>query len=217
MLEIYVYWLEVSSREFAMSTIASRVKPALFSTSIFTEMNTLAQQYNAVNLGQGKPDADTPSDIIQRLIQVSQAGCYNQYAPAPGTPALRQAVADHAARFYNLDIDPLIGQRLEHLRRDADVRTHADADERNLADPVVADDLPCRECDALLLHHGFDPRPLLRRQVLQAFHGRRHPGVAALWRASVADLLGRPLCEQLHRLFRITGPVRRRDDGVDVG
>jgi N-succinyldiaminopimelate aminotransferase len=100
---------EVSSREFAMSTIASRVKPALFSTSIFTEMNTLAQQYNAVNLGQGKPDADTPSDIIQRLIQVSQAGRYNQYAPAPGTPALRQAVADHAARFYNLDIDPLKG------------------------------------------------------------------------------------------------------------
>jgi N-succinyldiaminopimelate aminotransferase len=92
-----------------MSTIASRVKPALFSTSIFTEMNTLAQQYNAVNLGQGKPDADTPSDIIQRLIQVSQAGRYNQYAPSPGTPALRQAVADHAARFYNLDIDPLKG------------------------------------------------------------------------------------------------------------
>ncbi|MBA2396757.1 MAG: aminotransferase class I/II-fold pyridoxal phosphate-dependent enzyme [Ktedonobacteraceae bacterium] len=92
-----------------MPTIASRVKPALFSTSIFTEMNTLAQQYNAVNLGQGKPDADTPSDIIQRLIQVSQAGRYNQYAPAPGTPALRQAVSDHAARFYNLDIDPLRG------------------------------------------------------------------------------------------------------------
>jgi N-succinyldiaminopimelate aminotransferase len=100
---------EVSSREFAMPTIASRVKPALFSTSIFTEMNTLAQQYNAVNLGQGKPDADTPSDIIQRLIQVSQAGRYNQYAPAQGTPALRQAVSDHAARFYNLDIDPLRG------------------------------------------------------------------------------------------------------------
>jgi N-succinyldiaminopimelate aminotransferase len=100
---------EVSSREFTMPTIASRVKPALFSTSIFTEMNSLAQQYNAVNLGQGKPDADTPSDIIQRLIEVSQAGRYNQYAPAPGTPALRQAVADHAARFYNLDIDPLKG------------------------------------------------------------------------------------------------------------
>ena len=72
-------------------------------------MNTLAQQYNAVNLGQGKPDADTPSDIIQRLIEVSQAGRYNQYAPSPGTPALRQAVADHAARFYNMDIDPLKG------------------------------------------------------------------------------------------------------------
>lgn len=92
-----------------MSTIASRVTSNPFSTSIFTEMNTLAQQYNAVNLGQGKPDADTPSDIIQRLVQVSQAGRYNQYAPAPGVPSLRQAVADHAARFYNMDIDPLKG------------------------------------------------------------------------------------------------------------
>ena len=92
-----------------MPTIASRVTSNPFSTSIFTEMNTLAQQYNAVNLGQGKPDADTPSDIIQRLVQVAQAGRYNQYAPAPGVASLRQAVADHAARFYGMDIDPLRG------------------------------------------------------------------------------------------------------------
>ncbi len=92
-----------------MPTIASRVKSQPFGISIFTEMNTLAQRYNAVNLGQGRPDADTPSDIIERLIQVSQAGRYNQYAAAPGVASLRQAIADHAARFYNLPIDPLRG------------------------------------------------------------------------------------------------------------
>ncbi|GCF09099.1 aminotransferase class I/II-fold pyridoxal phosphate-dependent enzyme [Dictyobacter arantiisoli] len=77
-----------------------------FGTTIFTEINVLAQQYHALNLGQGKPDFDTPSDIVAELVKASQAGNYNQYAPGPGTPDLRQAVAHHAARFYDLDIDP---------------------------------------------------------------------------------------------------------------
>src|SRR5256884_3037355 len=90
-----------------MSTSASRV--ATFGTTIFTEVNTLAQQYNALNLGQGKPDFDTPQDIIMQLVQAAQSGQHNQYAPGPGTASLRQAVVDHAARFYNLDINPVGG------------------------------------------------------------------------------------------------------------
>lgn len=90
-----------------MSSAASRV--ATFGTTIFTEINQLAQQYQALNLGQGKPDFDTPPDIIQHLVQAAQSGQYNQYAPGPGTASLRQAVADHAGRFYNMDIDPARG------------------------------------------------------------------------------------------------------------
>ncbi len=90
-----------------MSSSARRV--ATFGTTIFTEINELAQQYDALNLGQGKPDFDTPSDIVAQLVQALQSGKYNQYAPGPGVPALRKAVADHAGRFYNLDIDPVQG------------------------------------------------------------------------------------------------------------
>src|SRR5579875_1224661 len=90
-----------------MPTVASRV--ALFGTTIFTEINVLAQQYNALNLGQGKPDFDTPPDIVRHLVQAAQAGQYNQYAPGPGTASLRKAVADHAGRFYDMDIDPVKG------------------------------------------------------------------------------------------------------------
>ncbi len=90
-----------------MSTSARRV--ATFGTTVFTEINTLAQQYDALNLGQGKPDFDTPPDIIMHLVQAAQAGQYNQYAPGPGTTSLRQAIVDHAGRFYNLDIDPAHG------------------------------------------------------------------------------------------------------------
>ena len=90
-----------------MSSSARRVET--FGTTIFTEINELALQYNALNLGQGKPDFDTPTDIVMQLAQALQSGKYNQYAPGIGTSALRHAVANHAARFYGLDIDPARG------------------------------------------------------------------------------------------------------------
>lgn len=82
---------------------------ATFGTTIFTEINNLAQEYNALNLGQGKPDFDTPPAIIESLTKALHDGQHNQYAPGPGTASLRKAVADHAARFYNLEFDPLSG------------------------------------------------------------------------------------------------------------
>ena len=90
-----------------MSTYARRV--ATFGTTVFTEINALAQQYNALNLGQGKPDFDTPPDIVAHLSQAAQAGQYNQYAPGSGTASLRQAIVDHSARFYGMDIDATRG------------------------------------------------------------------------------------------------------------
>lgn len=87
-----------------MPSSAQRV--ATFGTTIFTEMNQLAQQHQALNLGQGKPDFDTLPEILEQLKFFLSTGQHNQYAPGPGTPSLRQAVANHAARFYNLNIDP---------------------------------------------------------------------------------------------------------------
>src|SRR5581483_4886769 len=90
-----------------MPTYARRVET--FGTTIFTEINVLAQQYNAINLGQGKPDFDSPPDIVAQVVRALQSGQHNQYAPGPGTPSLRKAVADHASRFYQLPIDPSNG------------------------------------------------------------------------------------------------------------
>ena len=90
-----------------MPTSARRISN--FGTTVFTEINMLAQQYNALNLGQGKPDFDTPPDIVMRLVQAAQAGLYNQYAPGPGTSSLRRAIASHAEHFYDLEINPAKG------------------------------------------------------------------------------------------------------------
>ena len=88
-------------------TYARRVSS--FGTTIFTEINNLAREHQAVNLGQGMPDFDGPREVIEAAAQALLSGEANQYAPGPGIPALRQGVAHHAKAFYNMDIDPQNG------------------------------------------------------------------------------------------------------------
>jgi N-succinyldiaminopimelate aminotransferase len=90
-----------------MSIMANRVSH--LGTSVFTEINDLAQKHNAVNLGQGKPDFDAPPDVVARAVESLKDGLHNQYAPGHGVVSLRKAVAAHAGRFYNMDIDPMQG------------------------------------------------------------------------------------------------------------
>ncbi len=87
-----------------MPTIARRVVP--FGTTVFTEISAIAQEYNAVNLGQGRPDFDGPALAIDAFRRALQTEGVNQYPPGPGIPALRQGIASHAARAYGLEINP---------------------------------------------------------------------------------------------------------------
>jgi N-succinyldiaminopimelate aminotransferase len=73
--------------------------------TIFTQMSTLAMRTQSVNLGQGFPDVDGPPEVIARAVAALESG-RNQYAPGPGVPELRQAIARHQQRNYGLDLDP---------------------------------------------------------------------------------------------------------------
>ena len=72
--------------------------------TVFEVMSRLAQAHDAVNLGQGFPDGNGPDDVVAAAADYLANGV-NQYPSMMGIPALRQAVAAHAARFYGLDID----------------------------------------------------------------------------------------------------------------
>ena len=72
--------------------------------TIFAVMSALANEYNAINLGQGFPDEDGPDVILERAAKEVVSG-NNQYAPVMGVPALREAVAHDNQRFYGLEID----------------------------------------------------------------------------------------------------------------
>jgi N-succinyldiaminopimelate aminotransferase len=80
-------------------------KLAGFGTTIFAEMSALAVTTGSINLGQGFPDTDGPSEVLEAAVEAIRSGV-NQYPPGPGMPVLRQAIADHQRRFYGLDVDP---------------------------------------------------------------------------------------------------------------
>jgi N-succinyldiaminopimelate aminotransferase len=74
-------------------------------TTIFEEMSSLAVRTGSVNLGQGFPDEDGPSPVVEAAVDALRSG-RNQYAPGPGVPELREAVAAHQARHYGIELDP---------------------------------------------------------------------------------------------------------------
>ncbi|GAB76553.1 succinyldiaminopimelate aminotransferase apoenzyme [Austwickia chelonae] len=76
-----------------------------FGTTIFTVMSDLAARHGAVNLGQGFPDTDGPEHLMRAAAQAIQDG-HNQYPPLRGNAVLREAVAEHQHRFYDLSVDP---------------------------------------------------------------------------------------------------------------
>lgn len=75
-----------------------------FGATIFGEMSALAARTGAINLGQGFPDTDGPAAILDAAREAIAAGA-NQYPPAIGIPALREAIAGHQKRFYDLSVD----------------------------------------------------------------------------------------------------------------
>ncbi|HEY7439143.1 MAG TPA: pyridoxal phosphate-dependent aminotransferase [Acidimicrobiia bacterium] len=82
--------------------LVGRMQP--FGTTIFAEMSALAVATGAVNLGQGFPDTDGPSEIAEAAVAAIRAG-HNQYPPGIGIPELRHAVARHQQHWYGLTYD----------------------------------------------------------------------------------------------------------------
>jgi methionine aminotransferase len=66
----------------------------------------MAAEYNAINLSQGFPDFPVSEKLIDLVYQNMQIG-HNQYAPMPGLPKLREAIAHKIKNTggVNINID----------------------------------------------------------------------------------------------------------------
>lgn len=74
-------------------------------TTIFTVMSKLAADTGAINLSQGYPSFEPPDELTDRIAWHLKHGA-NQYAPMPGVPALREAIAAKTQRLQGRYVDP---------------------------------------------------------------------------------------------------------------
>jgi len=74
-------------------------------STIFAEMSALAMRTQAINLGQGFPDEDGPSSVVEVAVEAMRTG-RNQYPPGHGTPELVAAVIEHQRACYGLELEP---------------------------------------------------------------------------------------------------------------
>src|SRR5262245_62485053 len=97
-----------------------------------------------LNIGAG--------DGLRGLAAGRRAGQVEGLVESPHRALDLAAVDDHrdpdGARVDHLEVDPLVGEHAEHLRRDARLRLHPGPDQRDLADPLVARQLAVAELAA---------------------------------------------------------------------
>ena len=84
-------------------TIQSKLPAA--GVSIFQVMSHLAVEHQAINIGQGFPDFDSPPELVEAVNRQMRAG-HNQYAPMPGVYTLREALARKIELLYGRRYDP---------------------------------------------------------------------------------------------------------------
>jgi methionine aminotransferase len=88
------------------SPAAPRSKLPSSGVSIFSVMTRLANEHGAINLSQGFPDYDCAPALVEAVARHMRAG-HNQYAPMPGVPELREALAVKIERLYGRRYDPV--------------------------------------------------------------------------------------------------------------
>ncbi len=93
--------MDHSSVDVGQNRISKNVNSKLpdTGTTIFAVMTQLANDCDAINLSQGFPSFDPDPRLLDLVNHYLTSGA-NQYAPMPGVPALREAIADKVQRLY---------------------------------------------------------------------------------------------------------------------
>lgn len=74
-------------------------------TTIFTEMSAMAAEHDAINLSQGFPDFPLDPALVD-LVKHYMISGFNQYAPMPGVPALRDQISKKLEGYSQAPFDP---------------------------------------------------------------------------------------------------------------
>ena len=97
---------DTSSMPSATTTFTPAQRVQGFGATVFAEFTALANQHDAVNLGQGFPNFAAP-DFIKAAAQGAIAQDLNQYARGAGHPRLVNALAEVYGPLFGRTLDPL--------------------------------------------------------------------------------------------------------------
>jgi methionine aminotransferase len=89
-------------KNFTVNPIQSKLPHV--GTTIFTEMSVLANQYQAINLGQGFPDFTMSMPLVEKVHAAMKNG-NNQYVHMNGLPVLRELLAKKYHSIYAASLD----------------------------------------------------------------------------------------------------------------
>jgi alanine-synthesizing transaminase len=78
---------------------------------VFAEVNRLKAEYRAagvdiIDFGMGNPDMDTPSHIVEKLIETVRKPRTHRYSSSKGISGLRRAQAAYYERRFGVTLDP---------------------------------------------------------------------------------------------------------------
>ncbi|RTZ43419.1 aminotransferase class I/II-fold pyridoxal phosphate-dependent enzyme [Candidimonas sp. SYP-B2681] len=73
-------------------------------TTIFTVMSQLAAEHKAINLGQGFPDFNPETELLDLVTKALHDG-HNQYPQMAGIPDLRRQISDKVEALYSRRYD----------------------------------------------------------------------------------------------------------------
>ena len=78
---------------------------------VFAEVNRLKAEYRAagqdiIDFGMGNPDMDTPSHIVEKLVETVRKPRTHRYSASKGIPGLRRAQAGYYERRFGVKLDP---------------------------------------------------------------------------------------------------------------
>ena len=93
----------------SLSSLLSPRLDGLDKPTVWHEFSPLANEYNAINLGQGFPDWDPPAFVIEAMrISTSASGGRhaNQYARSYAHMPLAQVLSEDYTERWGLSIDP---------------------------------------------------------------------------------------------------------------
>ena len=76
-----------------------------FTDSVIRRMTRISDEFGAINLSQGFPDFEPPSQITDRLQEVAKEGPH-QYAITFGATNFREALAKKQKHFSGVDVNP---------------------------------------------------------------------------------------------------------------